>query len=83
MSGKNLIFKLVMDADTKGLVQNTKSAEKAFSDLQQAVSQGTISFEREAKKTSEAISDIVPSETKQKVAQLVTELHSVSKALMT
>ena len=27
MSGKNLTFKLILDGDSRGLVQNTKSAE--------------------------------------------------------
>ncbi|WP_180009799.1 MULTISPECIES: tape measure protein [unclassified Acinetobacter] len=81
MSGKNLTFKLILEGESKGLVSNVKDAQKAFNDLQQAVSAGTASFEKETKKTSEALGNLVPSETKQKVSQLVTELYTAAKAL--
>lgn len=81
MSGKNLTFKLILDGDSRGLVQNTKSAEKAFSDLQQAIKQGTASFEGEAKKTSDAVSKIVPRESLELADKLKTTLNGATEAI--
>ncbi|MCO8082005.1 tape measure protein [Acinetobacter lwoffii] len=81
MSGKNLTFKLILDGDSKGLVQNAKSAEKAFSDLQQAIKQGTASFEGEAKKTSDAVSKIVPKESLELADKLKATLNSATEAI--
>lgn len=81
MSGKNLTFKLILDGDSRGLVQNTKSAEKAFSDLQQAIKQGTASFEGEAKKTSDAVSKIVPKESLELADKLKTTLNGATEAI--
>lgn len=81
MSGKNLIFKLILDGDSKGLVQNAKSAEKAFSDLQQAIKQGTASFEGEAKKTSDAVSKIVPKESLELADKLKATLNGATEAI--
>lgn len=81
MSGKNLTFKLILDGDSKGLVQNAKSAEKAFSDLQQAIKQGTASFEGEAKKTSDAVSKIVPKESLELADKLKATLNGATEAI--
>lgn len=81
MSGKNLTFKLVMDADTKGFVTNINQSTKSATEAIAAIKDGTAQLVVEAKKVADSVDSIVPSETKQKVAQLVTELHSASKAL--
>ena len=81
MSGKNLTFKLVMDADTKGFVTNINQSTKSAKEAIAAIKDGTAQLVVEAKKVADSVDSIVPSETKQKVAQLVTELHSASKAL--
>lgn len=81
MSGKNLTFKLVMDADTKGFVTNINQSTKSAKEAIAAIKDGTAQIVVEAKKVADSVNNIVPSETKQKVAQLVTELHGASKAL--
>lgn len=78
---KDLTFKLVMDADTKGFVTNVNQSAKSAEAALNAIKDGTAKIITETKKASESVDNIVPSETKQKVAQLVTELHSASKAL--
>lgn len=78
---KNLTFKLVMEADTKGFVSNIKHSEKTLNEAFKAIKDGNAKFVADAKSTNEAIKEIIPSEVEKKVAQLVSELHSAGKAL--
>lgn len=81
MAGKNLTFKLVMEADTKGFVTNVNQSAKSAKDAITAIQDGTAKLVSESQKVSDSVNNIVPSETKQKVAQLVTELTNASRAL--
>ncbi|WP_347473846.1 tape measure protein [Acinetobacter thermotolerans] len=78
---KNLTFKLILDGESKGLISNVRDAEKAFNDLQQAIKQGTASFESEARKTSDAISKIVPKESLELADKLKTTLKGATDAI--
>lgn len=78
---KDLTFKLVMNADTKGFVTNVNQSAKSAKDAIAAIQDGTAKLVSESQKVSESVNNIVPSETKQKVAQLVTELTNASRAL--
>ncbi|WP_286422354.1 tape measure protein [Acinetobacter indicus] len=78
---KNLTFKLVMDADTKNFVSNVKQSEKTINEAFKAIKDGNAEFVADAKAASDALSNLVPTDTKQKVGQLVSELHNATAAL--
>ncbi|MCJ8161861.1 tape measure protein [Acinetobacter zhairhuonensis] len=82
MSGKNLTFKLVMDADNKGLVSSAKQSEKTINEVFKSIKDGNAKFVADSKITAEAIKNTVPSEVEKKVGQLVSELHGASQALV-
>lgn len=81
MSGKNLTFKLVMDADTKDYVSNTKQAQdvtvKVFGEIKREA--------EEVRKASEAISkeleNIVPKGTKELVESLNQSLTKATEII--
>lgn len=81
MSGKNLTFKLVMDADTKDYVSNTKQAQdvtvKVFEEIKREA--------EEVRKASEAISkeleNIVPKGTKELVESLNQSLTKATEII--
>ncbi|MEG0405357.1 MAG: tape measure protein [Acinetobacter sp.] len=81
MAGKNLTFKLVMDADNKGLVSTAKNSETVMKAVFDSIKSESNKLKQVSSEASSEIGNLVPSETKQKVAQLVTELTSASKAL--
>lgn len=78
---KNLTFKLVMDADTKNFVSNVKQSEKTINEAFKAIKDGNAEFVADAKAASDALSNLVPTDTKQRVGQLVSELHNATAAL--
>ena len=81
MSGKNLTFKLILDADNKGLVSTAKNSETVMKAVFDSIKSESNKLKQVSSEASSEIGNLVPSETKQKVAQLVTELTSASKAL--
>lgn len=83
MAGKNLTFKLVMDADNKGLVSTAKNSETVMKAVFDSIKSESDKLKQATESASKEIGNLAPSETKQKVAQLVTELTSASKALET
>lgn len=66
MSGKNLTFKLVMDADNKGLVSSAKQSEKTINEVFKSIKDGNAKFVADSKITAEAIKNTVPSEVEKK-----------------
>lgn len=81
MSGKNLTFKLILDADNKGLVSTAKNSETVVKAVFDSIKSESNKLKQVSSEASSEVGNLVPSETKQKVAQLVTELTSASKAL--
>ncbi|NNH02218.1 tape measure protein, partial [Acinetobacter sp. ANC 5414] len=81
MSGKNLTFKLILDADNKGLVSTAKNSETVMKAVFDSIKSESDKLKKASSESSSEVGNLVPSETKQKVAQLVTELTSASKAL--
>ena len=81
MSGKNLTFKLVLDADNKGLVSTAKNSETVMKAVFDSIKSESDKLKQASSEASSEVGNLVPSDTKQKVAQLVTELTSASKAL--
>ncbi|WP_353141364.1 tape measure protein [Acinetobacter pragensis] len=83
MAGKNLTFKLVIDADTKGLVTNVKQSEKTVTAALQAIKNGTAEFVSESKAASGAVDGLgtQAQETAQQVKKLDTELATTNTDL--
>jgi tape measure domain-containing protein len=81
MSGKNLTFKLVMEGDNKSLVASAKQSQEVTQKLFDSIKKEAEQVKKTSQDASKAIEGFGSSETKQKVAQLVTELHGASQAL--
>ena len=81
MTGKELRFKLVLDADTKNYVQNTKQSGEVTKQVFDSIRAEADKLRQASAETSKQIGDIVPATTQQKVEQLVTELHAATMAI--
>lgn len=80
MSGKNLTFKLVMDADTKNFVGNIKQAEKTINETFKAIQEGRAEFVSDSKAASDALSNLVPDNLQKKADQAKGKLGEVAQA---
>ncbi|HRO77118.1 MAG TPA: tape measure protein [Acinetobacter towneri] len=78
---KNLTFKLVMEADTKSFVGNVKQSESVAKSVFDAIKTESDKLKQSSAEAAKEIGNIIPSDTKQKVGQLVSELHNATKAL--
>ncbi|AXY60183.1 tape measure protein [Acinetobacter sp. WCHAc010052] len=81
MSGKNLTFKLVLDGDSKGLISAAKQSEETTKHLFKAIESEAEKLKIASGETSAQIGNLIPSEIKLKVSQLVQELSNASSAL--
>jgi tape measure domain-containing protein len=81
MSGKNLTFKLVIDGDSKGLISAAKQSEETTKRLFKAIESEAEKLKIASGETSTQIGNLIPSEIKLKVSQLVQELSNASSAL--
>lgn len=83
MSGKNLTFKLVMDADTKAFVSNMHQSEKAAKDAFAALKNGSASVVGDTNSATKEIDQLgnQSQETAQQVKQLDKELEATSQEL--
>lgn len=77
MSGKNLTFKLVMDADTKDYVSNTKQAQDVTVKVFEEIKREAEEVRKASEATSKELENIVPKGTKELVEGLN---HSLTKA---
>ncbi|WP_257222409.1 tape measure protein [Acinetobacter sp. YH12200] len=83
MSGKNLTFKLVMDADTKAFVSNMHQSEKAAKDAFAALKNGSASVVGDTNSATKEVDQLgnQSQETAQQVKQLDKELEAASQEL--
>lgn len=83
MSGKNLTFKLVMDADSNKFESTVKKAKSTAKQMFQSIGQEVEKFQKKSSDASASIEKIgtSTSDTKVKTAALVKELHESSQAL--
>lgn len=81
MPGKNLTFKLIMEGDNKGLVTSAKQSQEVFTKLYDTIKTQADQVRKASEETSKAVANIAPSETKQKIAQLVKEFTAASQAI--
>lgn len=78
---KNLTFKLIMEADSKGFVSGVKQSESVAKSVFDAIKTESDKLKQSSAEAAKELGNIIPSDTKQKVGQLVGELHNATKAL--
>ena len=78
MSGKNLTFKLVMDADTKDFVLNIQQSEKTAKALFDAIKSESDKLKTTSTETAKEVGKIVPDDLSQKANKAQQELKETS-----
>lgn len=83
MSGKNLTFKLVMDADTKPFVSNMYQSEKAAKAAFAALKEGSANLVGDTSSATKEVDQLgnQSQETAQQIKQLDKELEATSQEL--
>ncbi len=78
---KDLVFKVVLQADNKDYVSNVKQSEDVTKAVVKAIKDEADKLKQSSAEAAKELGNIVPTDTKQKVSQLVSELHNTTKAL--
>lgn len=78
MSGKNLTFKLVMDADTKGFVGNIKQSEDAAKSVFSTIKQESERLKQATADASKEMGNIVPKGTSELADKLSQSLNAAT-----
>lgn len=80
MSGKNLTFKLVMDADTKGFDAGTKASKDNWESFISLLKKEADGLKAASVETGKEVSKIVPDDLQKKADQAKGKLGEVSQA---
>lgn len=78
MSGKNLTFKLVLDADNKGLVSTAKNSETVMKAVFDSIRSESDKLKQATESASKEISNIVPKGTSELADKLTQSLTSAT-----
>ena len=78
MSGKNLTFKLIMDADTKGFVGNIKQSEDAAKSVFNAIKQESERLKQATTDASKEMGNIIPKGTTELADKLSQSLNAAT-----
>ncbi|WBX37152.1 tape measure protein [Acinetobacter schindleri] len=78
MSGKNLTFKLIMDADTKGFVGNIKQSEDAAKSVFNAIKQESERLKQATADASKEMGNIIPKGTSELADKLSQSLNAAT-----
>lgn len=78
MSGKNLTFKLIMDADTKGFVGNIKQSEDAAKSVFNAIKQESERLKKATTDASKEMGNIIPKGTSELADKLSQSLNAAT-----
>lgn len=81
MSGKNLTFKLVMDADTKDYVANTKQAQEVTVKVFEEIKREAEEVRKASESMSKELENIVPKGTKELVESLNQSLTKATEII--
>lgn len=81
MSGKNLTFKLVMDADTKDFVLNIQQSEKTAKALFDAIKTESDKLKQSSAEASKELGNIIPKGTSELAADLTKSLSSATEII--
>lgn len=80
MAGKELTFKLVIDADTKDFVSNVQQSEKTAKALFDAIKIESDKLKTTSEETAKEVGKIVPDDLQKKADQAKGKLSEVSQA---
>jgi len=80
MAGKELTFKLVMEADTKNYVSNIKDSESVTKALYAAIKQESEKLKTASEQAAQEVGKIVPDDLQKKADQTKGKLSEVSQA---
>lgn len=80
MAGKELTFKLVIDADTKDFVSNVQQSEKTAKALFDAIKIESDKLKTTSEETAKEVGKIVPDDLQKKADQAKVKLSEVSQA---
>ena len=78
MSGKNLTFKLIMDADTKSFVGNIKQSEDAAKSVFNAIKQESERLKQATTDASKEMGNIIPKGTSELADKLSQSLNAAT-----
>lgn len=78
MAGKNLTFKLVLDADNKGLVSTAKNSESVMKSVFDSIKSESDKLKQASESTSKEIGNIVPKGTSELADKLTQSLTSAT-----
>jgi len=78
MSGKNLTFKLVMDADTKGFVGNIKQSEDIVKSVFNTIKQESERLKQATTDASKEMGNIIPKGTSELADKLTQSLNAAT-----
>ncbi|MGQ8975721.1 tape measure protein [Acinetobacter schindleri] len=78
MSGKNLTFKLIMDADTKGFIGNIKQSEDAAKSVFNAIKQESERLKQATTDASKEMGNIIPKGTTELADKLSQSLNAAT-----
>ena len=78
MSGKNLTFKLIMEADTKGFVGNIKQSEDAAKSVFSAIKQESERLKQATTDASKEMGNIIPKGTSELADKLSQSLNAAT-----
>ncbi|WP_263577025.1 tape measure protein [Acinetobacter pseudolwoffii] len=78
MSGKNLTFKLVMDADTKGFVGNIKQSEDTVKSVFNTIKQESDRLKQATTDVSKEMGNIIPKGTSELADKLSQSLNAAT-----
>lgn len=78
MSGKNLTFKLIMDADTKGFVGNIRQSEDTVKSVFNTIKQESERLKQETADASKEMGNIIPKGTTELADKLSQSLNAAT-----
>lgn len=78
MSGKNLTFKLVMDADTKDYVSNTKQAQDVTIKVFNTIKSESDKLKQASESASKEIDNIIPDDLGEKTSEASQAIQNLS-----
>ncbi|QQN40792.1 tape measure protein [Acinetobacter sp. CS-2] len=81
MAGKNLTFKLVMDADTKSFVTNVNQSKQAAEKAIAAIKDGSASIVGVSSQAAKAIDGIIPKNANERAIKLTESLNTITESL--
>lgn len=75
MAGKELTFKIVMEADTKNYVSNIKESESVTKAIYTAIKQESEKLKAASEEAAQEIGKIVPDDLQKKADQAASKIN--------